>query len=367
MKILIIEDDILIRKNLADMLDLNGHTVIEACDGREGVEHCRTAPAPDFIISDINMPVMDGFTAMQAIQALPGCEQIPYVFLTAVSDRAGQRRGMALGADDYITKPFTEREILEAIEARTRRQRPLRERLKGMLEREEAQLSAQWSHELLTPLNGVMGGLELIEAEADNISKEELRGLLAVIRESAERQYTLARKLIMYFKLEYEKERPQHPAPCHAGLIVPAAATRAAGACGRAADLHLRFDDAELPLHSDILHAAVYEVVENAFRFSTTGTAVHVDAKRAQAHYEIHVTDEGCGMTPEQCEEASAFRQYNRDRTNQQGLGLGVAIAKNAMSIAGGSFSLLPAPSGRGLRAILRCPCSPKDEGGPQA
>jgi len=355
MKILIIEDDTLIRKNLADMLELNGHTVVEACDGREGVTCCSSPP--DFIISDINMPVMDGYEAMQAIQMLPGCAQIPYIFLTAVSDRAGQRKAMSLGADDYITKPFTEKEVIDAIAARARRQRPLKERIEGMLAREEAQFSAQWSHELLTPLNGVLGGLELIEAEIDQISKEELRGLLAVIRESAERQYALARKLIMYFKLEYEKERAQQQPSCHAGLIIPSAAPRAASAAGRCTDLTLMFEEAELPLHSDILYSAVYEIVENAFRFSRNGTPVCIEGKRGEKGYDISVTDNGCGMTEAQCAAVTAFRQYNRDHTNQQGLGLGVAIAQDAMQLAKGSFKIEKPASGTGLKVCLHIPC----------
>lgn len=354
MKILIIEDDTLIRKNLADMLELNGHTVVEACDGREGVDCCSSPP--DFIISDINMPVMDGYEAMQAIQLLPGCAQIPYIFLTAVSDRAGQRKAMSLGADDYITKPFTEKEVIEAIDARARRQRPLKERIEGMLAREEAQFSAQWSHELLTPLNGVLGGLELIEAEIDQISKEELRGLLAVIRESAERQYALARKLIMYFKLEYEKERPQQQPPSHAGLILPAAASRAAAAAGRSSDLTLKFVEAELPLHPDILYSAVYEIAENAFRFSKPGTPVCIEGSKNETSYDISINDEGCGMTPAQCAAVTAFRQYNRDHTNQQGLGLGVAIAQNAMQLAKGTFTIAHAPSGTGVVVRLHIP-----------
>jgi two-component system sensor histidine kinase/response regulator len=82
---------------------------------------------------------------------------------------------MALGADDYITKPFTERAMVEAISAQVRRQQPLRERLQQLLAERSMVIGANWSHELMTPLNGVLGGLEMIEEEADNIQPGELK------------------------------------------------------------------------------------------------------------------------------------------------------------------------------------------------
>lgn len=107
---------------------------------------------------------------------------MPFIFLTAPADRADRRSGMDLGADDYITKPFTERDILDAIAARGTRQRTLRGRIEELIEKRRREESANWSHELMTPLNGVLGGLELIEMEGGSVSPAELKDRLGLIR-----------------------------------------------------------------------------------------------------------------------------------------------------------------------------------------
>jgi len=120
MKILIIEDEEDIRQTLQDLLEIHGHTLLAAAEGREGLKLAEERP--DLILCDINMPGMNGYEVVAAIQQLPHCRDIPFIFLTAMADRAAQRRGMELGADDYLTKPCSERELLEAIAARVRRQ-----------------------------------------------------------------------------------------------------------------------------------------------------------------------------------------------------------------------------------------------------
>lgn len=116
MKILIIEDDESIRLTLQDLLELNGHTVLAAATGPEGLDLARDQP--EMIICDIGLPGLDGHQVLAAIREMPECREVTFIFLTARAERGDMRRGMAGGADDYITKPFTERDILEAIAAR---------------------------------------------------------------------------------------------------------------------------------------------------------------------------------------------------------------------------------------------------------
>jgi CheY-like chemotaxis protein len=117
------------------------------------------AEQPDLILCDIGMPGMNGYQVITAIKALPAGQDIPFVFLTAWADREHQRQGMTLGADDYITKPFTQSDILDAIAARMQRLRPLRERILALLADRRVVAQANWANELLPPFNGIMGGL----------------------------------------------------------------------------------------------------------------------------------------------------------------------------------------------------------------
>ena len=202
MKILIIEDQEDIRATLRDLLEINGHEVIEAEDGVQGVKQAATKP--DFIFCDMKMPNLDGRGVLAALKEMPGIRDVPFVFLTAQAERQELREGMALGADDYITKPFTEDDIVKAIAARTGRQQGVREQIQQLKAHQEHAARAQWSHELLTPLNAILGSLEMLEQDADTVDRKELKEILGIIRLGAVRQEQLSRKLIRYFHLEQQ-------------------------------------------------------------------------------------------------------------------------------------------------------------------
>ncbi|HEY6864439.1 MAG TPA: response regulator, partial [Burkholderiales bacterium] len=119
-KILVVEDEAGIRNNILLMLKIERFTAVGAENGRVGLELARRHQ-PDLILCDVNMPEMDGFEVLETLRAEPGFADTPFVFLTALDDRASLRRGMNLGADDYLTKPFTRDELMAAVNARLRK------------------------------------------------------------------------------------------------------------------------------------------------------------------------------------------------------------------------------------------------------
>lgn len=116
-KILIIEDEPQIRDIIQEILECEGYRTLEADNGLTGLQLAQQSP-PDLIVCDVMMPELDGFDVLKGLRANPGIGSIPMIFLTAKTDRASVRKGMNLGADDYITKPFTHLELLSAIDAR---------------------------------------------------------------------------------------------------------------------------------------------------------------------------------------------------------------------------------------------------------
>lgn len=116
-KILLIEDNEALRENTAEILTLAQFEVITAENGKIGIELAR-AHMPSLIICDIMMPVLDGYGVYQILSKAPELQQIPFIFLSAKSERTDLRKGMEMGADDYITKPFTDAELINAIHTR---------------------------------------------------------------------------------------------------------------------------------------------------------------------------------------------------------------------------------------------------------
>ncbi|CCH53787.1 putative transcriptional regulator ycf27 AltName: Full=OmpR-like protein [Fibrisoma limi BUZ 3] len=118
--ILLIEDNDAIRENTAEILELTGYSVQTAENGKVGVEKA-LVHKPDLVICDIMMPVLDGYGVLHIFNKNPQLAGVPFIFLTAKTERADFRKGMELGADDYLTKPFDESELLSAIEGRLNR------------------------------------------------------------------------------------------------------------------------------------------------------------------------------------------------------------------------------------------------------
>jgi len=116
-KILLVEDNIEIRENTGEILELANYKVTTAANGKEGYE-LALQETPDLIICDIMMPVLDGYGLLHLINKNEHLKSVPFIFITAKTERNDFRKGMEMGADDYITKPFTDIELLNAIESR---------------------------------------------------------------------------------------------------------------------------------------------------------------------------------------------------------------------------------------------------------
>jgi CRP-like cAMP-binding protein/CheY-like chemotaxis protein len=119
-KVLIIEDNNDIRENIVEILELAGYTVYSAKNGKTGVD-LAIKNLPDVILCDIMMPELDGYGVLYMLNKNPQLAAIPFIFLTAKAERTDLRKGMEMGADDYLTKPFDDMDLLNAIETRLRK------------------------------------------------------------------------------------------------------------------------------------------------------------------------------------------------------------------------------------------------------
>jgi len=146
-KVLVIEDEPSIRNNIMLMLKVERYAAVGAENGRIGVELARNDP-PDLILCDVMMPEMDGFAVLEALRAEPRFAEIPFIFLTALDDRSSMRRGMNLGADDYLPKPFTRNELLEAVNSRLKKFETLTQALAARLVPQQDRLTQKFREKI---------------------------------------------------------------------------------------------------------------------------------------------------------------------------------------------------------------------------
>ena len=125
-KILVIEDELPLLEEVVDVLTFEGFDVTAASDGLMGLDQLAKS-TPDLIISDIMMPRLDGYGVLAHLRASPATAMIPFIFLTAKVEKQDFRQGMELGADDYLMKPFTQKELLAAVRTRLDKQAVIRD------------------------------------------------------------------------------------------------------------------------------------------------------------------------------------------------------------------------------------------------
>lgn len=150
-KILIIEDDKTVMASARDLLEAEGYAVTTAENGRRGVELARQIK-PDLIICDVMMPEVDGHHVLLTLREKSETNAIPFIFLTAKADKSDIRQGMKLGADDYLTKPYTRMDLLDAISARLAKQNALNRNFNSQLQQVEARLHYALYYDNLTGL-----------------------------------------------------------------------------------------------------------------------------------------------------------------------------------------------------------------------
>ena len=165
-KILIIEDNDSIRENTAEILEMINYKVFAARNGKIGVE-IALRETPDLILCDILMPVLDGFGVLHMLRKNPSTRHTPFIFITAKTEREDFRKGMELGADDYITKPFSETELLKAIECQLEKVKSVKAAYMNDLKKTEM---------LAKPLNGKDMLNELVSGR--NINKYKKKQLI---------------------------------------------------------------------------------------------------------------------------------------------------------------------------------------------
>ena len=342
-KVLAIDDSPEIRMIITETLNLFGFHALVAEDGLSGIKLARDH-RPDLIICDLNMPQMDGYTTLKGMQEHESTAMIPFVFLSGVTDRLTIRKGMELGADDYLTKPFTPTELVAAVNTRLGKQEELQKHSNRKLDELRGNLSMALPHELRTPLNGIMGLAHLMMEDHAEMPPSEVLESARFIHESALRLHRLIENFLVYSQIELlgSESRMIDVAtgiqPVVVQEIIPALARKIAATHKREGDLVLRIQPATLLVPVENLTKIVEEIIDNAFKFSEPGKPVAVSTEDQFGHFVLTVADLGRGMSNEQTSRIGPHIQFDRKTYEQQGSGLGLFIAKRITELLGGQF-----------------------------
>jgi len=344
-KILVIEDEPGIRKEVVTWLMLEEYDALGAADGVEGIELARQH-RPDLIICDIMMPQKDGYRVLLELRSQASTALIPFIFLSAKQEKTDIRYGMELGADDYITKPFDHAEFIRAIQSRLARHALYIENSANRLSVLRHHLLHTLPHELRTPLVGILGIGELLVQDAETLLPAEIVDYGSMITSSGRQLYRLAENYLLYAQLERLAADPAQAAlldrgpVAHSSALVQEASERIAADYGRLRDLHLHLQSAVAPMTAQDLTKIVTELVDNAFKFSLPQSPMEVSATIVDGRYVIAVADQGRGIAPENMERIEAFVQFERTQYEQQGAGLGLALVRRLVELAGGAFHI---------------------------
>ncbi|NES97292.1 MAG: hybrid sensor histidine kinase/response regulator [Desertifilum sp. SIO1I2] len=367
-RILVIEDEDAIRENLIDLLEISNFEALSADNGKTGLE-LATQLCPDLILCDVMMPEMDGYEVLAHLRSHPHTATIPFIFLSAKADRPDLRQGMNLGADDYLTKPYTPDEILGAIASRLEKHQQVQNNLQTKLNELRSNIAYSLPHEFRTPLNSILGFSELLVRHPEKLNPTDIQEMADGIHRAGQRLYRLIQNFLLYTDLELVLSSPesvtqwrQQTTP-YSQVIIQNASIRQAQAANREQDLELNLIETDVPLSATSLQKIVEELTNNAFKFSKAGTPVKVSSQIGPSTFKLAVSDRGRGMSREQVANLGAYMQFERDYYEQQGSGLGLAIVKRLVELHQGRLKIESIPQQQTLVQVIIPLLSPTPNG----
>lgn len=357
--ILLVDDEQANLDLFSTILEEEGYRTLSAREAAKALQLLETNK-PDLIISDIYMPEMGGFEFYEKVQDIPGLRSVPFIFLSALSDRAHVREGKELGADDYLTKPIDIDELVTTVRGKLKRAASMRSAMEIEFDALKEQILSTLSHELNTPLTYIIGFSEIISSAASSITTNELKEFAELIHHGGGRLKNLVDDFLITIQIDsgqtktfYETDKKDFDLSESINMLAdeygPLADEKGLGLSIEA--------DGKLPVKASetLMRDIVGRLLSNAVKFTTKGS-VTLKAKKDGEYVRLEVSDTGVGL-PEQelpriCDK---FYQVNKDKQQQQGAGLGLYIAKNLSDINKCALEIISSEK-KGTTATLQIP-----------
>lgn len=354
-KILVIEDEAGVRDSIVDILNAEDFIVNSAANGEEGLHQIHEFK-PDMVICDVMMPLLDGFGVLQQVRQDPDLATLPFVFLTAKAERDDFRGGMNLGADDYLTKPFTHDDLLHMIHTRLRARCAAEDKSQQQLGALRSSISTALPRELGGPMREVLKLSTTLINEAETLEPEAVATLAKAIHRNAQRTARLTQNVMLFAKLErlspeqVSTQALQRQHTERADEVITEIAQTLAFDYLRDDDLEISLENLAVPMSEAQFRKVCEELIDNAFKFSAVGTPVKVFGSRGNGKVTLYIIDYGQGMTPDQIAHVGAYLQFEPE-AEASGTGLGLTIAKRLIELHRGEVLIESIP---GQQTIVR-------------
>lgn len=358
-KILVIDDAEFILESTAALLGFEGYEVVTACDGVEGLERA-FEHLPDLILCDISMPNLDGYGVVEELRKHEKTLTTPFIFLTAFTEKSNMRLGMEKGADDFLVKPYTREELMAAIEAQWKKHSNIEKQVQDKVDVVGKNVTYALPHEFRTVLNQVVGSARFLLSNPNEIKPEEITELSTDIISSAQRLLKITENFLIYVRIESIASNPEKKRqllnnrtdePC---AVMYDILNTSAYQFERIDDLEIGNleDQITIKMSTETFHKVIDEVFDNALKFSEKGTKLKVDTWFEGDMIYITIQDRGRGMSKEQINNVGAYVQFERTIYEQQGVGLGLVIAKRFVELHEGKF-YIESEEGKGTKIMM--------------
>jgi len=356
----IIDNEKHLREVLRLTLEDAGYEVSESTNGIDGLKWVKQN-LPDLVLCDVMMPELSGFEVLRELRNDPATVDIPFIYLTGQGDRDERRAGMNLGANDFMTKPFAQKDLVAAIESR------LGQRARELVKHEKTinnlrkNITYALPHELRTPLTHILGYSRFIMTQAESTSVEDMVDMAGSIYRAGERlnhlfeNYLAIAQLDLIAAKQEDVQKLRNNVLKNAADVIVEIGSRLARKYDRVDDLIFEVSGNVVRMSHENFARVVEELIDNAFKFSEAGTQILIKAVRKDNRYLFFIRDHGHGMTSEQIGSIGAYMQFERALYEQQGLGLGFCLAKRIVTLHGGEFEVKSQP-GHGTGILLTIP-----------
>lgn len=356
-KILIIEDEPLVRENLQEILELEGFQIFTAKDGKEGLEAVHIY-APDLILCDLMMPILDGYGVLEGLKKEPKMRNIPFILLTAKSDMVSLRSGMQLGADDYITKPYDIDSLLNSIQNRLEKKASLLEEAQLELNEFRYHLTKSLPQKVANLTHQLQQVAATLKQVGDHLSPQEVEELADKIEENSGQLQRLWINFSLYSQLEMIMNNPKAREAYRAkrGVSVPSAilnqvATNQSLKYQRLKDVKLTLQDTKILISSTNFKKIMEELIDNAFLYSPNNSGVEISSEITDTRFNLLIRNQSSTIAPEILSYVNSFHKPGSKFIGNT-IGLGLEIAKSLVELNDGTLRMEFTPENQVVVAL---------------